>query len=267
MTRWVRIDVSLFDHPFFASKEARSELEAWSWLIANVAWKDTTHRVGNEMLDVPAGSLFVTLRSLQVAWRWKSDKRVRSFLSRLEREEMIRTKTDAKKTHISICNYSRYQDTGRKEDATRTQPGRNADAQKTPIHHLTTPSLHSGDARAKKKASRMPADFHPDIEFAISEGMTRIQAEREALAIRDWSASSPNGAKLDWPATWRGWIRRKLGEQASSKPDTTLKALDRMIDSERPNIFDALTKTIDHEAERTTGPSTAVRIPSYAQGH
>lgn len=126
-----------------------------------------------------------------------------------------------------------------------------------------SPSLRSGDTRARKKAIRMPDDFTPDVDFAIAEGLTRDQAEREAKAIRDWSKSSPNGAKLDWPATWRGWIRRKVGDTAQ-KPDTTLKALDRMIDNERPNIFDAL-KTIDHEAERAANPASPVRLASYAQ--
>lgn len=143
MSRWVRIDVNLFNHPFFASKDPRSDLEAWAWLIANVAWKDTTHRIGSEMVSVPAGSIYTTLRHLQNQWHWKSDKRVRSFLARLQREDMIRTKTDAGKTQISICNYKEYQEPERKEDAAGTQAGRKPDAQKTPIHQNTSTPLSS----------------------------------------------------------------------------------------------------------------------------
>lgn len=222
MSRWVRIDVNLFNHPFFASKDPRSDLEAWAWLIANVAWKDTTHRIGSEMVSVPAGSIYTTLRHLQNQWHWKSDKRVRSFLARLQREDMIMTKTDAGKTHISICNYREYQEPERKEDAAGTQSGRKPDAQKTPIHQNTiTPissSLRSEDKPARKKAVRMPNDFEPDLEFAMGEGLSLSEAKKEVEAMRDWSVSSPNGAKLDWPATWRGWIRRRAKDRPASRP-------------------------------------------------
>lgn len=136
MSRWIRVQTSIFDHELFASAEL-SQREAWLWLITNAAWKETRHRIGNEVLDVPVGSMFVTLRSLQSAWRWGSDKRVRTFLSMLENERMIETKTDAGKTQITVCNYSRYQDAGRTEDASRTHTGRSADALKTPVHQDT----------------------------------------------------------------------------------------------------------------------------------
>ncbi|WP_421580837.1 hypothetical protein [Shinella sp. M31] len=215
MSRWIRVQTSIFDHELFATAEL-SQREAWLWLIANVAWKETRHRIGNEVLDVPVGSMFVTLRSLQSAWRWGSDKRVRTFLSMLESERMIETKTDAGKTQITVCNYSRYQDVGRTEDASGTQAGRSADALKTPVHQDTNTSSLRSDVAAqapRKRAHRMPDDFSPDLDFAVAEGMTHSQAKAEADAMRDWSRSSPNGAKLDWPATWRGWVRRALKDR------------------------------------------------------
>lgn len=137
MSRWVRIQTDVFEHAVFA-REPFTEREAWLWLISKAAWKATKHRIGQHIADVPVGSVFLTLREMQGAWRWKSDKRVRSFLTMLENEEMIETKTDAGKTQISICNYSRYQDAERKEDASWTHGGRSADALKTPVHQDTS---------------------------------------------------------------------------------------------------------------------------------
>ena len=57
MSRWVRVQTSIFHHELFAAAEL-SQREAWLWLIANVAWKETRHRIGNEVLDVPVGSIF-----------------------------------------------------------------------------------------------------------------------------------------------------------------------------------------------------------------
>ena len=78
-----------------------------------------------------------------------------------------------------------------------------------------TSSLRSDVAAQapRKRAHRMPDDFSPDLDFAVAEGMTISQAKTEADAMRDWSRSSPNGAKLDWPATWRGWVRRALKDR------------------------------------------------------
>ncbi len=144
MSRWVRVQTSIFDHELFQA-EPLTEREAWLWLIANAAWKATRHRVGTDMHEVPAGSLFVTLRQLQTAWKWKSDYRVRSFLKLLEKEEMIVSQTNAGKTQVTICNYSHYQEAERTENASATQEKRTKDTN-TP----NTSSLRSDvDAQAR----------------------------------------------------------------------------------------------------------------------
>lgn len=211
MSRWVRVDVSVFEHEFFASSEPFSEREAWLWLIANAAWKNTTHRVGNVMLDVPVGSLFATLRGLQNAWHWGSDKRVRSFILRLENGRMVETKTDAGKTQITICNYGRYQDAGRTEDAARTQAGRSADALKTPVHQDTieiTSSLRS-DVRSEpdKPAPTSPTVIElPALQgvlVAISQSdvsewavaFPAVNVDQKLKAIRAWLIANPKKRK------------------------------------------------------------------------
>lgn len=149
MSRWVRIQADILDHPLFANSE-RSESDAWLWLITHAAWSETHHRVRSDLVNVEAGSLFVTLRQLQNEWRWKSDKRVRTFLKTLEKLEMIVIKTDAGKTQITICNYMEYQGYGRTADAAKTQSGRTKDTN-TPV---ITSSLRSEvKARAPEKSS------------------------------------------------------------------------------------------------------------------
>ncbi len=63
---------------------------------------------------------------------------------------------------------------------------------------------------SQKRGSRLPPDFIPDLEFAMSEGLTAFQAEREAAQFRDYWIQQPGqkGVKLDWSATWRSWCRR-----------------------------------------------------------
>ena len=149
MSRWIRVQTAIFDHELFQA-EPLTEREAWLWLIAHAAWKDTKHRVGMDMHDVQTGCLFVTLRQLQKEWRWKSDFRVRSFLKVLEKNEMIIANSNAGKTHVTICNYSHYQEVERTDHAEKTQAQRTKDTN-TPIN---TSSLRSEvKAQAPAKAS------------------------------------------------------------------------------------------------------------------
>lgn len=142
MSGWIAIDRGIFDHEFFA-KEAMSEREAFIWMVAKAAWKDTEHRIGSTMNFVPRGSFYCTLRELQKAWGWASDKRVRGFLKRTQERtqagRMIETKTDAGKTLITICNYDTYQSVTNETDAERTQArsqdGRSEDALKEQVNN------------------------------------------------------------------------------------------------------------------------------------
>ena len=59
-----------------------------------------------------------------------------------------------------------------------------------------------------KKATRIPPDFAPDLEYALEKGLSRHTAAREAERFKNfWSAKAgKDGTKLDWPATWRNWV-------------------------------------------------------------
>lgn len=77
---------------------------------------------------------------------------------------------------------------------------------------------------ARKRASRVPKDFQPDLEYARSQ-LPDIDAEREAQKFRDWEFKTP---RSDWAAAWRTWIGkcRESGKYArraaDAKPDGTV---------------------------------------------
>lgn len=78
---------------------------------------------------------------------------------------------------------------------------------------VTSPSARSS------RGSRIPEDFLPDIDAAVSEGVPRPEAERQARSFCDYWRSKPGagGLKLDWPATWRVWYRRNLSSVPQPK--------------------------------------------------
>lgn len=74
-------------------------------------------------------------------------------------------------------------------------------------------SLRSVEPAAKKpiakRATRLPADWTPsetDRQFAKSRGFSESSIDLETQKIRNWSASAPKGACLDWPRRWENWI-------------------------------------------------------------
>ena len=62
---------------------------------------------------------------------------------------------------------------------------------------------------------QMPVDW---IEWALSEGMTRTAADREAARFKDYWLGKPgkDGIKLDWQATWRNWVRKAMQDARAS---------------------------------------------------
>lgn len=178
MSRWVRVQADILDHPLFANSE-RSESDAWLWLITNAAWSPTHHRIGNDVVPVPVGSVFVTLRGLAKEWNWKSEKRVRTFLRVLENHEMIVTKTDAGKTQVTICNYSKYQESGRTQDAERTQDGRTKYTN-TP----NTSSLRSDVTIKPDFESEFEQQFWPAYPRRVGKGQA-LKAFRAARKQND----------------------------------------------------------------------------------
>lgn len=80
----------------------------------------------------------------------------------------------------------------------------------TPPKEKTTPSTTEPNGSSKTRASRLPADWVLPFDWridAIKAGLPDVRIDLEAEKMRDWSLSSPNGAKRDWRAAWRNWVK------------------------------------------------------------
>ncbi len=78
------------------------------------------------------------------------------------------------------------------------------------------PIIHEQKSVSKKakrvntdRGCRLPADFEPDYDFAIEEGLPPERVKVEIAKFRDyWNAKTGKDAsKRDWQATWRNWVR------------------------------------------------------------
>lgn len=84
---------------------------------------------------------------------------------------------------------------------------------------------------SKKRGTRLPENWKPDIPFALSVGLSHSQALNEAQAFREWWPAQPGqkGVKADWDLTWRTWCRRAAAKRPASTapPSETVGSLSR----------------------------------------
>lgn len=126
---------------------------------------------------------------------------------------------------------------------------------------IPKPSLNHQEPeekKARKRAVRLPADWIPPkdwIEFANLHGLSRQDAYREGEKLRDWSLSSAKGAKLDWEATWRNWIRRVVEEKGNRQPNGASK-------HPAQAAMDELRRRMDHVEHSSDIPAGRLNIES-----
>jgi hypothetical protein len=76
----------------------------------------------------------------------------------------------------------------------------------------------------ERRGTRIPPEFPTadDLEFAASQGWSDKQIGDEAANFRDYWLGVPGakGVKLDWPATWRKWVRSSRVKPVASLTTT-----------------------------------------------
>ncbi|WP_273754099.1 YdaU family protein [Bartonella sp. MM73XJBT.G] len=87
-----------------------------------------------------------------------------------------------------------------------------------PIHEQENVPKKAKRAQANR-GCRLPADFEPDYDFAIAEGLPPERVKVEIAKFRDYwrSKAGANATKTDWQATWRNWVRKAIEDLEKTK--------------------------------------------------
>ncbi|WP_287337471.1 DUF1376 domain-containing protein [Mesorhizobium sp.] len=75
---------------------------------------------------------------------------------------------------------------------------------------------------SKKRGSRISPDWKLSAEWsewAVSNGLSASDADREAQKFHDWyiSAAGARGVRADWQATWRNWVRKAVHDRSGNR--------------------------------------------------
>ena len=115
---WISLHRQIWDNWVWKDKPF-SKGQAWIDLLLMANYEDKKVLIGNQLITVKRGSLVTSVRKLCDRWGWSNTK-VRAFLSLLEQDGMLIVKSDAKKTTLTIVNYSDYQDSNISKNDTKT---------------------------------------------------------------------------------------------------------------------------------------------------
>lgn len=132
---------------------------------------------------------------------WSSHRRIDV---ELERAQRVAASTSQRASHAANKRWSKQ----RNGDAASMPAAMLGDAHPQPPSHPS--ELRS--AGTGVRATRIAADWLPnddDRNFAVGQGFADDDIARMAANFRDyWIAKSGRDAsKIDWPATWRRWVR------------------------------------------------------------
>ena len=109
--------------------------------------------------------------------------------------------------------------------------------QSAPIERRETDNNPPHASRAsppRKRGTRIPADFTvtPDMVAWAREHVPHVDGRHETAKFTDYwqAAAGRNATKLDWPATWRNWMRRAGEQQAPRGRHSRQTETDQIFD-------------------------------------
>ena len=152
MSGTVNISRDLWDDTAFAA-DPFSEREAWIWLIAEASWKPRARRVGDYVVNLERGQAAHSTRFLAETWGWTHSK-VRRYLDRLEKLNLITRKTDTGVSVITVCKYDKFQN-----------PAQASDTGPTQVRHTSGTNEKKGEIRGKERVS--PDGDTDDLREAV----------------------------------------------------------------------------------------------------
>jgi hypothetical protein len=212
---YIALSRGFFDHQIFAD-EPFTEREAFQWMIFEAAWKARRVRRGNFVFNLNRGEFAHSERFMATAWQWSRSK-VSRFLIKLVKDGMIEKKSNREATHITVCNYDKYQG-GRTSKRATTEPRPNHDRTKLePLNHLTNkPEEEARAANAAANASKYI--FEGAVIKLNRENYSRWKNANQNLPLDsvlsardDWLSTLPTDhpTRKNWFVATSTWLSNK----------------------------------------------------------
>lgn len=149
---WISIHRELQDHWLWQEKRVFSKLEAWLDILLTVNHSEQKTMIKNRLFTVKRGESINSLDTWASRWNWNKSK-VRRFLTLLESDSMVVTKSETQTTRLTVCKYDSYQDL-RNANETQMKLKRNANETQT------TPNNNDNNINKENKENKRENDFN-----------------------------------------------------------------------------------------------------------
>lgn len=149
---WISIHRELQDHWLWQEKRVFSNLEAWLDILLTVNHSEQKTMIKNRLFTVKRGESINSLDTWASRWNWNKSK-VRRFLTLLESDSMVVTKSETQTTRLTVCKYDSYQDL-RNANETQMKLKRNANETQT------TPNNNDNNINKENKENKRENDFN-----------------------------------------------------------------------------------------------------------
>ena len=155
---WIAIYRSLEDHWLYDDKPFNCSAAFVDLLIlANYTDNKALHR--GQLVVCERGTVNVSVKLLAARWGWSRDK-VKSFLTKLESDDMVTLQIDTRRTVIRINNYDVYQMGSTTDSTTDSTTGSAISAQ----HGDTTNKTNNGNKSKINNNRGTTYDPYDDID-------------------------------------------------------------------------------------------------------
>ncbi len=201
-SRWIKLYPGIFANNDLAKPYC--EGFAWAWLLMRAS--------SNEYRGLSRGQLRAGYGQMAAAWGWHRSK-VRRFLNKLEKLEMISRKADTLPDTpadtppivLTVCNYSRYQDTLSVPD---TPPDTPPDTHTKKAITKKEKYIASGRATPGNKPFVCAPDWRPadEMEMMMIASTEGVDYDQQLMRFRDYCQASGKAYK-NHDAAFRNWLR------------------------------------------------------------
>lgn len=103
---WIKISTQIQDHWIWQNHEYAY---AWIDLLMMVNRADNKIMVDNELVTIKRGQKLTSICKLAQRWGWSRNKTYK-FILALEKDGMLKRKSTAHYTTLTVVNYGKYQD-------------------------------------------------------------------------------------------------------------------------------------------------------------
>ena len=116
---WIKLHRKIKDNPVLKRSKTYSNFEAFIWLLLKANYDNAKVVIGSNIYRLKQGELITSQKKLCRKFGW-GNSRLRTFLKLLEKDGMIKYKSNTQLTQVRLLNWCSYQDAKLQTNSSQT---------------------------------------------------------------------------------------------------------------------------------------------------